>query len=124
MILPPKRVKITHRWVLKNLFVAMECHFAFSLGMVTPREIRAARAFMGWTREELAQFSLLSLNSIVRLEKEEGSPRLSTVQRVREVFEKCGIRFLSLSGQTEGISYSQQYVRGKPQLRHRLLKST
>ena len=71
--------------------------------MVTPREIRAARAFLGWTRQRLADRAVVSLNTVVRLEQGAVDSRASTVERVRKALERAGIEFISVYGEGEGI---------------------
>lgn len=71
--------------------------------MLTPREARAARAFLGWTRQKLADKAVLALNSVIRFEQGVVDPRLSTSHAIRRVFEREGIEFLSPSGDGEGI---------------------
>jgi predicted transcriptional regulator len=71
--------------------------------MVTPREIRAARAFLGWTRQRLADKAIVSLNSVIRLEQGVVDSRTSTIEAVRRVFERAGVEFLSLQGTEEGV---------------------
>lgn len=71
--------------------------------MITPGEIRAARAFLDWSRQDLADRAKLSLNSIIRLEGGEVNARTDTVMAVRRTFEAAGIEFLSLSEGTEGV---------------------
>lgn len=73
--------------------------------MVTSREIRAARALLGWTRQRLADKAIVSLNSIVRLEQDAVDPRTSTVNAVRRALEQAGIEFLSLQEECEGIRF-------------------
>jgi predicted transcriptional regulator len=71
--------------------------------MVTPREVRAARAFLGWTRQRLADKAVVSLNSVIRLEQGVVDSRTSTVEAVRRTLESFGIEFLSHRGEGEGI---------------------
>jgi len=71
--------------------------------MVTPREVRAARALIGWTRQRLADKAIVSLNSIVRLEQGAVDSRTSTIDAVRRAFERAGVEFLSLRGEGEGV---------------------
>ena len=71
--------------------------------MLTHREARAARAFLGWTRQKLADRAMLSLNSIIRFEQGVVDSRLSTSQAIRRVLERAGIKFLSPNGDREGI---------------------
>ena len=72
--------------------------------MVTPREVRAARAFLGWTRQQLADRAVVSLNSVIRFEQGVVDSRTSTANAIRKAFEKAGIEFLSLRGDdNEGV---------------------
>ena len=71
--------------------------------MVTPREVRAARALLGWTRQHLADRAIVSLNSIIRMEQGTVDPRTSTLIAVRKVLEAEGVEFLSLRGNDEGV---------------------
>ena len=73
--------------------------------MVTPREIRAARAFLGWTRQRLADRAIVSLNSVIRLEQGVVDSRTSTVEAVLRVLERAGIIFLSRLGDGEGVKF-------------------
>jgi predicted transcriptional regulator len=75
--------------------------------MVTPREVRAARAFLGWTRQRLADKAVVSLNSVIRLEQGVVDPRASTINAIRRVLERAGVEFLSLRGGAEGVQYVQ-----------------
>lgn len=71
--------------------------------MVTPREVRAARAFLGWTRQRLADKAIVSLNSVIRLEQGVVDSRTSTVEAVSRTLERAGVEFLSLSEGSEGV---------------------
>jgi predicted transcriptional regulator len=73
--------------------------------MVTPREVRAARAFLGWTRQQLADRAIVSLNTVIRLEQGVVDSRSSTLDAVRRALEGAGIEFLSLRENTEGIRF-------------------
>ena len=71
--------------------------------MVTPREVRAARAFLGWTRQQLADRAIVALNTVIRLEQGIVDSRSSTLDSVRRALEAAGIEFLSLREDSEGI---------------------
>lgn len=77
---------------------------------------------MGWTRDELAERALISLNSVVRMEDDESkvSPRTETILKVRDLFEAAGIEFLSLSGRSEGIRVNPSKLNLRARLRPRL----
>lgn len=81
--------------------------------MVTPREVRAERALLGWTRQRLADKAIVSLNSVVRLEQGAVDSRTSTVNAVRRVFERASVEFLSLKGEGEGVR-----IRGRRKADH------
>jgi len=80
--------------------------------MVTPREIRAARALLGWTRQKLADRAVVSLNSVVRFEQAVVDPRTSTVEALRRALERAGVTFLS-QGQNgvEGVMVRSKKTR-------------
>ena len=58
---------------------------------------------LGWTRQQLADRAVLSLNAIIRLEQGVVDTRTSTLMAVRRALEAGGIEFLSLSGPNEGV---------------------
>lgn len=62
--------------------------------MITPRQIRAARALLGWSQQELADKAIVSLNAVTRLERGEVDPRLSTITAVQKALTKAGVEFI------------------------------
>jgi DNA-binding XRE family transcriptional regulator len=63
---------------------------AMVIRMIIARQIRAARALLDWSQQQLADKAIVSLNAVARLEKGRADPRVSTVlaiqrERVREV---------------------------------------
>lgn len=66
--------------------------------MITSRQIRAGRALLNWTQQQVADAAIVSLNAVRRLEKEEGDPRVSTVLSVEQALRKAGIEFLADDG--------------------------
>ena len=62
--------------------------------MITPRQIRAARALLGWSQQQLADKAIVSLNAVTRLEKGKVDSRLSTVSAVERALTKAGVDFL------------------------------
>jgi predicted transcriptional regulator len=63
--------------------------------MISARQIKAGRALLGWSQQELADKAILSVNAVARIEAEAVDPRLTTVMAVREAMHKAGIEFLS-----------------------------
>lgn len=71
--------------------------------MVTPCEIRAARALLGWSQQELADKAVVSLNALARLERGDVDPRVSTLSSLQKALAKAGVEFLSELGRGEGV---------------------
>lgn len=71
--------------------------------MITARQIRAARALLGWTQETLADKALVSLTALKRLESENGlKVHESTSDQIRRALETASIVFLN-SDRGEGV---------------------
>jgi len=67
------------------------------IGMVTPRQIRAARALLGWSQQQLADKAIVSVSAPARLERGEVDPRMSTLMAVYRALTEAGIEFLPAS---------------------------
>lgn len=62
--------------------------------MLEPRQCRAARAFLGWSRARLAKESGIPVPTLERYERGETSPYLKTVAKLRRTLEKAGVIFI------------------------------
>ena len=71
--------------------------------MITARQIRAARALLGWSQQQLADRAIVSLNALARLEKGSVDSRVSTVNAVQKPLLKAGIEFLAADQKGEGV---------------------
>jgi predicted transcriptional regulator len=69
--------------------------------VITPAQIRAARALIGWTQADLAKASGVSEVAIKNLERGATDPRVSTINNIQAAFDKAGVIFLD-SGDTRG----------------------
>lgn len=74
--------------------------------MITARQIRAARALLGWSQQELADKAIVSLNAVVRIEREKVDPRASTLNAIESTLKKAGIEFLGSESKGEGVRLS------------------
>lgn len=75
-----------------------------TLRMVTARQIRAARALLGWSQQTLADNAIVALNAVTRLERGEVDPRVSTMIAVEKAIRKAGIEFIpAANGRGEGV---------------------
>ena len=70
-------------------------HLRIVVPMITPRQIRAARALLGWSQQQLADKAIVSLNAVTRLERSEVDPRVSTLEAVEKAIRKAGVEFIS-----------------------------
>ena len=71
--------------------------------MITPRQIRAARALLGWSQQQLADKAIVSLNAVTRLEKGKVDSRVSTINAIEKTLSKAGVEFLPASDKGEGV---------------------
>jgi len=70
---------------------------------ILPAQLRAARAWLGWSQEELAVKSGVSKHSIARYEQGRSLAYDGTLAKLKSVLEAAGIRF-HFDGATRGIS--------------------
>ena len=73
------------------------------IAMITARQIRAARALLSWSQQDLADRAVLSLNAIVRLETGKADTRVSTLTSVQKALVGAGIEFLPAGMKGEGV---------------------
>jgi predicted transcriptional regulator len=70
---------------------------------LTPAQARAARAWLNWSKQELAERSGVSEKTIARFENGQSLPYSSTLSRVRAAFEDAGIHFQFEGATAKGI---------------------
>lgn len=63
------------------------------LSRIVPLQIRAARAMLAWTQDDLAVRSGVSRRSIAAIEMEVAVPKTETLARLVHSFEQAGIEF-------------------------------
>lgn len=66
--------------------------------MISPQQVRAARALLNWTQADLAARSGLSKAALIKLEQEQVVPRLSSLRFIQETFEAAGVEFTEGDG--------------------------
>jgi transcriptional regulator with XRE-family HTH domain len=69
--------------------------------MPTAAQLRAARALLAWTIEELAARSAVSARTISRAEEADQAVSVRTLRRLAAALEAAGIEFLLNGG--EGV---------------------
>ena len=75
--------------------------------MITSAQIRAARAMLDWSREQLSDNSSIGISALMRLESAEGVPsgNIKTFEAVQKAFEKAGIEFIGSPEEGAGVRW-------------------
>lgn len=66
--------------------------------MMTTAQLKAARALLDWTQQDLAKAAGIHLNVINNLERGTTNPRQNTVERLKKTLEDNGIVFIGTRG--------------------------
>jgi ribosome-binding protein aMBF1 (putative translation factor) len=71
---------------------------------MTPEQCRAARVWLGWSRDELARQANVSLRTVAAFERAEKTPQANNLAAMRSAIEAAGIRLVfDKSGAAAGI---------------------
>jgi transcriptional regulator with XRE-family HTH domain len=62
--------------------------------MITPAQLRAARALLDWTRENLAEQSGVAAVTAIGFEHGRTDPKISTLYKWRRALESAGVIFI------------------------------
>jgi predicted transcriptional regulator len=73
--------------------------------VITTRQIKAARALLGWSQADLAHRSGVSEPTIARLESVNGQigGRERTTEKMRAAIEAAGVEFIDENGGGPGV---------------------
>jgi transcriptional regulator with XRE-family HTH domain len=76
-----------------------------SILKVSIRQIKAARALLGWSQETLADSATVSVPTIKRLEAVDGmlGGRNETAEKIRSALEAAGVEFIDEFGGGPGV---------------------
>jgi transcriptional regulator with XRE-family HTH domain len=77
---------------------------------------QAARSLLGWSQKDLAKLTGVSLSTLNRLERGEGSPSINTLRIISTVFKMAGVdvrRYpdgsIGVKISAEGLANSHEY---------------
>lgn len=76
---------------------------------ITAEQIRAGKAIIRWSGEDLAQASGVSLSSIRRIEATSGMPKgqnMRTVLAIKAALEAAGVEFVGTADDKPGVRLS------------------
>lgn len=71
--------------------------------MIDGRQVRAARAMLGWSREDLLKAADISQSALVRLESGLADTRISTLRKIVAALSEQGIEFTSSADGSIGV---------------------
>lgn len=66
------------------------------------RQIKAARALLGWSQADLCKEADISRATLNDLENDTGDPRRSSTNRVEDAFRRHGVIFLTAGDTRDG----------------------
>ncbi|MEW9808720.1 helix-turn-helix domain-containing protein [Mesorhizobium marinum] len=76
--------------------------------MLTPEQIRGARAMLGLTQAELAKLAGLSTTGLNNIEKGSADPKASTLRAIQSALESAGIQFIAENGGGPGVRLAKR----------------
>lgn len=81
-----------------------------SIPKVSVRQIKAARALLAWSQEDLAEKSGVSVPTVKRLEAQDGEigGREATGEAFRAAMEAAGVEFIPENGGGAGVRLKQR----------------
>jgi transcriptional regulator with XRE-family HTH domain len=73
--------------------------------MLTSDQIRAARALLRWSAQDLADKADIGISTVQRMENAEGVPSASSknLEAVQRTLEKAGVEFITENGGGPGV---------------------
>lgn len=74
----------------------------YYLFMITPEQIRGARAMLGMTQTHLARAAGLSTTGLNNIERGASDPKSSTLTAIRTALEAAGVEFIT-TDRGEGV---------------------
>jgi len=75
--------------------------------MITPQQIRGARAMVGLTQAELAERAGISKTGLNNIERGSADPKASTLAAIQRALEEAGVEFIPENGGGPGVRLRQ-----------------
>ncbi len=81
-----------------------------SIEILSIRQVKAARALLGWSAHDLAKAAGVSYPTVARLEAGDGAlrGRKATAEAIRTALEAAGIRFIAENGGGPGVRLAKR----------------
>lgn len=74
---------------------------------LAPEQLRAARAWLNWSQDELAKRASVSLSTVRDFESGKRTPIKNNLEALRQAVEKAGIELLWADGEPFGIGRAE-----------------
>ncbi|NJL07376.1 MAG: helix-turn-helix transcriptional regulator [Methylacidiphilales bacterium] len=71
--------------------------------MISPSQIRGARAMLGLTQASLAEAAGISTTALNNIERGAADPKASTLSAIRRALEQAGVEFIAENGGGPGV---------------------
>jgi transcriptional regulator with XRE-family HTH domain len=87
-----------------------------SILKVSIRQIKAARALLGWSQEQLAAAANVSIPTIKRLEAQDGrlGGRTDTGNKLKTAIENAGVEFIDENDGGAGVRMKKSVKKAQP----------
>jgi len=76
--------------------------------MVTPEQIRGARAMLGMTQSDLAQRAGISTTGLNNIERGHADPKASTLRAIETALRDAGVIFIDQNGNGPGVRLARK----------------
>lgn len=103
----------------------LECHCVQmnastygTTGAIYAGQVRAARALLGWTLDQLVAQSRVPKRTLIRFEGGVGAARMSTVTAIRATLEAAGVEFIAENGGGPGVRLMREANPAKCKAQH------
>lgn len=73
--------------------------------ILTPSQCRGARGMLGWSQEELATSSQVSISTVASFERGDRTPTRPNLAALRLAFEQAGMTFVPNGGGGVGVRF-------------------
>ncbi len=82
--------------------IGVRARAEYSATVLTPRQLRAARVLIGWSRKVLSERSGVPIKTTEAFERGTTDPKMSTEHKWRRALEKAGVVFIE-EDETGGV---------------------
>jgi len=96
-------MNVNRKITLRGILFAVRAISVYMRDMISPAQIRAARALIGWKQTELASAAGLSEMSVKNIERGTTDPRVSTLEAIKQALEAAGVIFIASNGEGPGV---------------------